>query len=240
MNETLNTLAILSLIAAFLCVLVILFDLRKRPQTMAIMNVVWSITALYAGPLGLLTYFKIGRADEVAMPMQIQMATTNASASPPAMKMPAPRERPFWERVVIGTTHCGAGCTVADVIGHWLIFWVPFALFGRVLFGAWTLDYILALIIGVAFQFAALQPMLKLPAGETLRRAFKVDFLSLTAWQIGMYGWMALVVFVIMKREMPPTEPAFWFMMQLAMLAGFVTVYPVDWWLISKGIKTAM
>jgi hypothetical protein len=32
----------------------------------------------------------------------------------------------------------------------------------------------------------------------------------------------------------------FWFMMQIAMLAGFVTAYPVNWWLIRRGIKEAM
>jgi hypothetical protein len=35
-------------------------------------------------------------------------------------------------------------------------------------------------------------------------------------------------------------SPEFWFMMQLAMLIGFVTAYPVNWWLIRVGIKEAM
>ena len=29
-------------------------------------------------------------------------------------------------------------------------------------------------------------------------------------------------------------------MMQIAMLAGFGTSYPVNWWLLRKGIKEAM
>jgi len=32
-------------------------------------------------------------------------------------------------------------------------------------------------------------------------------------------------------------SPALWFAMQLAMLAGFATSYPVNWWLIRKGLK---
>jgi hypothetical protein len=32
----------------------------------------------------------------------------------------------------------------------------------------------------------------------------------------------------------------FWFMMQIAMLFGFLTAYPMNWWLIRKGIKEAM
>jgi hypothetical protein len=34
--------------------------------------------------------------------------------------------------------------------------------------------------------------------------------------------------------------PEFWFMMQIAMLAGFITSYPVNWWVIKAGIKERM
>lgn len=33
---------------------------------------------------------------------------------------------------------------------------------------------------------------------------------------------------------------AFWFLMQVGMLLGFVTTYPVNWWLIRHGIKDIM
>jgi len=32
----------------------------------------------------------------------------------------------------------------------------------------------------------------------------------------------------------------FWFMMQIAMIAGFLTAYPVNWWLIARGFKERM
>lgn len=32
----------------------------------------------------------------------------------------------------------------------------------------------------------------------------------------------------------------FWFAMQLAMLAGFLTSYPMNWWLLRMGVKEAM
>jgi Domain of unknown function (DUF4396) len=32
----------------------------------------------------------------------------------------------------------------------------------------------------------------------------------------------------------------FWFMMQIAMICGFLTAYPVNWWLIQTGIKEKM
>jgi hypothetical protein len=41
-------------------------------------------------------------------------------------------------------------------------------------------------------------------------------------------------------QELPKTAPVFWFMMQIAMIAGFLTSYPVNCWLIHKGIKESM
>ena len=32
----------------------------------------------------------------------------------------------------------------------------------------------------------------------------------------------------------------FWFMMQIAMHFGFMTSYPVNWWLIKRGVKEPM
>ena len=36
-----------------------------------------------------------------------------------------------------------------------------------------------------------------------------------------MYGWMAIAAFAIFGHELPKTSMVFWFMVQLAMLAGF-------------------
>jgi hypothetical protein len=55
---------------------------------------------------------------------------------------------------------------------------------------------------------------------------------------------MAFAKFVVF-RTILHTEPEvdsveFWFMMQIAMLIGFVTAYPVNWWLVRNGIKERM
>lgn len=61
MPQWLFLLAVVSLGVAILCTVFIILDLRGRPQHMWIMNLVWPITALYAGPLGLWAYYRIGR-----------------------------------------------------------------------------------------------------------------------------------------------------------------------------------
>ena len=64
-------------------------------------------------------------------------------------------------------------------------------------------------------------------------RALKLDFWSLSAWQAGMYGWMA-------RGRIELSRIEFWFLMQLAMACGFCTSYPMNWRLPKLGIKTAM
>jgi hypothetical protein len=72
----------------------------------------------------------------------------------------------------------------------------------------------------------------------------KADSLSLTAWQLGMYGVMALLQFELFKpllhAPVSAGTPEFWFAMQGAMIGGFITSYPVNAWLIHAGIKAAM
>lgn len=57
---------------------------------------------------------------------------------------------------------------------------------------------------------------------------------------VGVYGWMEIRVFLIFGHELEKTAFVFWFMMQVGMLAGFLTSYQVNWWLISKGIREKM
>ena len=204
--------------------------LAGHPQHMWIMNLVWPITGLYAGPLAVWAYYKIGRLST----HHAMHAAKARGEEPPGQK------KPFWQMVGVGDTHCGAGCALGDILGEWALFLFPLTLFGQKIFGTWLVEYFLALLFGLAFQYFAIAPMRNLSVGEGLKAAVKADTLSLTAWQVGMYGWMALVTFGVFGRELEKTSPVFWFMMQIAMLAGFLTSYPVNWWLLRAGIKEKM
>jgi hypothetical protein len=220
-----------SLSLAVLCALVIAADIvAGHRQKMGIMNAVWPITALYAGPLAVWAYFTAGR---------LSTRQRSREAKEQGKQEPA-RARPFWQKVALGATHCGAGCTLGDICAESLLVVAPLTLFGHELFGAWVVDYLFAFTFGIAFQYFTIAPMRQLSVGRGLWAAVKADALSLTAWQVGMYGWMAVAVFVIFGRPLEKTGPEFWFMMQIAMLAGFLTSYPVNWWLLRAGIKEAM
>lgn len=61
MPEWLSALSVASLSLAAVCAVVIAADLLRHPQKMWIMNIVWPITALYAGPLAVIGYYRAGR-----------------------------------------------------------------------------------------------------------------------------------------------------------------------------------
>jgi hypothetical protein len=149
-------------------------------------------------------------------------------------------QKPLWRTSALGATHCGAGCTLGDIIIETFVIGVPVVLLGRQIFGTWALDYAAAFMLGIAFQYFGIRPMRQLSVRDGLVQALKADAASLTAWQLGMYGWMAVVTFAIFGHELPKDEPTFWFMMQIAMLAGFLVSWPVNAWLIRRGVKEAM
>jgi len=41
-------------------------------------------------------------------------------------------------------------------------------------------------------------------------------------------------------RPLHPDEARYWLMMQVGMILGFATSYPMTWWLIRRGINEAM
>jgi hypothetical protein len=207
------------------------------------MNVVWPTTALFGGPLILWMYFRYGRL-ATERRKRAEMEKHGRSANKAAM--------PFWIIVAKGALHCGSGCMIGDIVAEWLAFLLPVvavwvgwhSIFAEKTFAVWVLDFIFAFLLGIVFQYFAIVPMRKLSPGQGVVAALKADTLSLTAWQIGMYGFMALAQFYLLGRLLghraEVDTPEFWFMMQIAMIAGFITAYPVNWWLVSSGVKEKM
>ncbi|MEZ5269810.1 MAG: DUF4396 domain-containing protein [Microthrixaceae bacterium] len=69
----------------------------------------------------------------------------------------------------------------------------------------------------------------------------QADVWSLTAFEVGLFGWMALMWWVFFPNpHLTPASPVFWFLMQIGMAIGLATSYPMNTLLIAKGVKTAM
>jgi hypothetical protein len=220
----LHALAVTFLVLAGICAVIVLVDTRVYRPRMAVMGWVWPITALYLGPFGLAFYWRVGRR-----------------TSPRYVDEHGATEFPYWVRVGVSATHCGGGCTLGDILAETLIYVSGISLFGVALFTSYALDYVFAVVIGIAFQFAAIRGMNKLPFGTTLARAAKADVLSLTAFEVGLFTWMGLMFWVFFPNpHLAPNEATYWFLMQVGMAIGLATSYPMNVLLIRWGIKEAM
>ncbi len=77
---------------------------------------------------------------------------------------------------------------------------------------------------------------------DGLKAAAKADFLSLTAFEVGLFGWMAIMTLVLFPapNQLAPSSASFWFLMQVGMMIGFFTSWPANVWLVKRGIKIPM
>jgi hypothetical protein len=229
----LTVVAWLYLSACFCCAGIIAYDIafNRRRQPMGVMNFVFPITALYFGPFALALYWRWGRADA---------RTTMASMPMPAL--PGERARPWWVTMAIEVSHCGSGCTLGDVISEFAIFGLGLTIAGVTLGAEYVGDYIFALAFGIIFQFFAIAPMRGLGLKDGLIAAAKADVISLTAFEIGLFGWMAIMAFVLFPapHHLMPSSAAYWLLMQIGMIIGYLTSWPANVWLIKRGIKVPM
>ncbi|MGC5247759.1 DUF4396 domain-containing protein [Gordonia sp. DT219] len=227
--QWLSILAVMSLSIAGLCAVAILADtyLLGYRQPMRIMEAVWPVTALYAGPVAVWAYLRFGR------PMTDRWKRRHDVDQPP--------DKPHWASIGLGVSHCGAGCTLGDIIAAFVVFALGLQVAGSALIPELIGDYVLALLLGILFQYAAIAPMRKLGLRDGLIAAAKADILSLTAFEVGLFIWMILVSTVFFTHpHLHPVEATYWFMMQIGMLLGFATAWPANVWLIRRGIKEAM
>jgi hypothetical protein len=220
----------IALAVGFACALGVLWDVfvRGYRQHMAVMGWVWPITALYAGPVGLWLYLRFGR------PASTRWQREHDENGPP--------RKPSWASTAVGVSHCGAGCTLGDIVAATTVFLLGLEIAGRALWPELIGDYVLALALGLLFQYWAIKPMRELTVGQGIVAAAKADFLSLTAFEIGLFGWMVVQALVLVPagHSLHPDSPVYWAGMQLGMCLGFLTAYPVNAWLIRRGVKEAM
>ncbi|MFP5230663.1 MAG: DUF4396 domain-containing protein [Acidobacteriota bacterium] len=194
------------------------------------MSVVWPITGLYLGPVAVHLYRKsLAVSTRDSSVHHMHGAISRFESAPPTLL-----------QNLIAVFHCGAGCTLGDILAESLVPVIGLAFAGA--FGTKLIcDFVLAWLIGIAFQYVTIAPMRGLSFGQGLVAAARADTISITLFQVGMYAWMALTYFVVFPApHLHPGSAVFWFMMQIAMIVGTFTALPANAWLIRKGWKEKM
>lgn len=139
-----------------------------------------------------------------------------------------------WRQVVGSTMHCVAG----DGIG----ILAAAVITSRVGLPMWA-DVLCEYAFGFLFGWSVFQALfMKSMFGsypDSLRNTFMSELLSMNA----VMGGMTAVMVPWMTADMlamDPAGPRFWFVMSIALCAGFVVALPMNGWLVDHGLKHGM
>jgi hypothetical protein len=220
------------------------FVLGHRQQ-MWIMNLVHPITALYWGPVWLWAYFRNGRTSSKKVMHAEAQRLAAEGADPDALreagKSTDDEHLRRWH-VANADSHCGAGCTLGDIAGEWIVYALgPLMIAGATVWPEIIIDFPLAWAFGIVFQYFTIVPM-RDDVGKLkgLWLAIRADTLSIVSFQVGLFAWMIISAKLLWQPPLHINTSAHWWMMQVGMILGFFTAYPVNRWLVKKGWKEKM
>lgn len=187
---------------------------------MRVMEVVWPVIALYFGPLAVWGYRRFGGPSaRDGAPSGVWSEHRSGRRG-----WPSPSGSATAGRVAAWATWSPSGARSRRAA------WVP----------AWPVpeyvaDYLVAVSLGIVFQYFAIAPMRGFGLRDGLIEAAKADILSLTAFEVGLFAWMALTQLFFFPRPHLGADHAFyWFLMQVGMVVGFFTAWPANVRLIAR------
>jgi FtsP/CotA-like multicopper oxidase with cupredoxin domain len=201
------------LIIALLSAIYVAYDQFRHNPEAPVMKWGFVLVTLYMGPVGLLLYVM---ADKEPTPGTHEKFV-----------------KPLWKQGVGSTVHCIAG----DATGI-LLAAAATALLGFPMWLDVIVEYIVGFLLGLLiFQALFMRDVMGGSYSQNVRRSFLPEMLSMNMMMAGM---APVMIFLMMGRDMRamwPTEPLFWFVMSLGITVGFIIAYPVNVWLVAKGMK---
>lgn len=195
--------------------LFLIWDLFTNTPTTKLMKLAWILVVLYTGPIGLLIYL--------------------LSCRQPLPHMHDAYINVHWKQAVGSLLHCIAGDATGIIFSAVIVY--HFGLSNGV---DLSIEYLSAFIVGL-FIFQALF-MLRMYDGNywlAVRKTFFAETVSMNMVMLGMIPTM-----VILMHKLPgadnPNHLLFWGVMSLATIVGMITAYPINSWLVAKGLKHGM
>ena len=171
------------------------------------------LVTLYMGPIGLLLYVM---ADKEPRPGGHEEYV-----------------KPLWKQGVGSTVHCVAGDATGIILAA-----VVTALVGLPMWADLIVEYTAGFLFGLLiFQALFMRKTMGGSYVENVRRSFLPELISMNCMMAGMAPVMINLMMGRDMRAMWPGEPLFWMVMSLGIIAGFAIAYPVNVWMVSRGMK---
>lgn len=197
-----------------LSLLFVAVDIRTTPES-AVLKWGFVLLTAYTGPLGAFLYV-LGCREPLPGLHERYVSTR-------------------WRQVLGSTMHCVAGDGVGILAG---------AVVASIYHFPQALDIALEYVLGFGFGWAIFQALfMREMAGGSYARALSSTFFpELLSMNCLMAGMVPVMTWAMKRTPMAhePAGPAFWFVMSMALLVGFITAYPMNWWLVSRHLKHGM
>lgn len=201
------------LVMAILSAAYVAWDQFRGNPEPAVMKWGFVLVTLYMGPIGLLLYVL---ADKEPRPGTHERFV-----------------KPLWKQGVGSTVHCVAGDATGIIIAA-----VAVALIGLPMWQDLVVEYVAGFALGLfIFQALFMRRMMGGGYWQNVRSSFLPELLSMNMMMAGMAPVMSFLMMGRDMRAMWPGEPLFWFVMSLGVTAGFAIAYPINVWLVSRGLK---
>jgi hypothetical protein len=153
-----------------------------------------------------------------------------------ACRNPGPRLHgaftlPHWKQAVNSEMHCLAGDATGIILAAFVVFY-----FGLPNGIDLILEYLSAFVVGL-FVFQAM--MMKAMYGDyatAVKKTFFAETVSMNMVMVGMIPVMVILMHHLSGGD-DPLHPLFWYIMGMAAIAGGITAYPINSWLVRNKLK---
>ncbi len=188
----------------------VLLDFHNTPISW-VQKLAWGLVIAYTGPVGLVVYL---------------LACRN-----PGPGLHDAFTKPLWKQAVNSEMHCVAGDATGIVIaaGVLSVFALPWG---------WdvAIEYVAAFATGLFIFQAMMMRSMFSSYRQAVRRTIFAETVSMNMVMAGMIPVMVLLE-VRWPDSSVPWHWSFWFRMGLAVVAGGLTAYPINHWLVARGYK---
>ena len=199
-----------------LSVAYVAWDAYRNNPELTVMKWGWVLVTLYTGPVGMTLYI--------------------LSCKEP---FPGTHERfiqPLWKQGLGSVIHCAAGDATGIIVAATVT-----GLLGLPMAVDLVIEYAAGFGFGLfIFQALFMKDMMGGSYRAALRHSLVPEWLSMNFMMAGMFPTMVVLMMGRDMRAMEPTQLVFWGAMSAAVLVGVAVAYPVNVWMVEKGLKHGM
>lgn len=136
----------------------------------------------------------------------------------------------IWRKGVRSVSHCYSGCGAGEVTGVL----IASGIFSMTRMGITILTFVLAYLFGFGMTLGP-----QLQAGVPFRQAL-IDTVYSDTLTIAVMEAVAISIDLWLSANAVITQPIFWSSLVLSLTVGLAAAYPVNVWLVARGVKAGM